>query len=170
MSDRNESDSQTGGIVTRIEALGYRSLQYVSQSLSPFHVLVGPNASGKSTFLDVVAFLGDILRGGLEVAVQGDPRLGIPLRAPNAKHLTWMRQGERLELAVELSIPAERRERLKNGGADLCRYEVAIDVSGPLRIAAETLWLKPAEALVVPAPRSIFPQPPLPPAMIVHPP
>ena len=47
-------------IVTRIEALGFRSLRYVSQRLGPFHVLVGPNASGKSAFLDVLAFLGDL--------------------------------------------------------------------------------------------------------------
>ena len=46
-----------GLTVTRIEALGFRSLRYVSQRLGPFHVLVGPNASGKSAFLDVLAFL-----------------------------------------------------------------------------------------------------------------
>jgi predicted ATPase len=170
MNDRNRYDSQTGGIVTRIEALGYRSLRYLSQTLGPFQVLVGPNASGKSSFLDVIAFLGDVLRGGVEVAVQGDPRLGIPLRAPDAKHLTWMRQGGRFELAVELSIPAERRHRLKNGSADLCRYEVAIDVTGPLRIAAETLWLRPAGAADPSRQRSLFPEPPIPPESIVRPP
>ena len=36
-----------GLVVTRIEALGFRSLRYVSQRLGPFHVLVGPNASGE---------------------------------------------------------------------------------------------------------------------------
>jgi predicted ATPase len=56
----------TGRTVTRIEALGYRSLRYVSQPLLPFRVLVGPNASGKSTSLDVIAFLGDLLRVGLD--------------------------------------------------------------------------------------------------------
>jgi predicted ATPase len=170
MNGRGVNQSQPGGIVTSIQALGYRSLRYVSQGLRPFHVLVGPNASGKSSFLDVVAFLGDIIRGGVDAAVQGDPRLGIPLRAPDAKHLTWMRRGGRLELAIELSIPEDRRERLKNGGAELCRYEMAIDVSGPLRIGSETLWLKPAEAPAVPAQRVIFPEPPASPTTIVHPP
>jgi predicted ATPase len=33
-------------MITRIEALGYRCLRYISQPLGPFHVLVGPNASG----------------------------------------------------------------------------------------------------------------------------
>ena len=46
-----------GLTVTRIEALGFRSLRYVSQRLGPFRVLVGPNASGKSAFLDVPCFL-----------------------------------------------------------------------------------------------------------------
>lgn len=44
-----------------IEALRYRSLLHVSQSLGSFQVLAGPNACGKSTFLDVPAFLGDML-------------------------------------------------------------------------------------------------------------
>jgi AAA15 family ATPase/GTPase len=39
-------------VITKVEALNYRSLRYVSQELGPFHVLVGANASGKSTFLD----------------------------------------------------------------------------------------------------------------------
>lgn len=158
-----------GGVV-RIEALGYRSLRYVSQPLAPFHVLVGPNASGKSTFLDVTAFLGDVVRGGLEAAVRGDPRLSIPDRAPDAKHMAWMRAADRFELAVEWAIPLERRSLLKNGGAEVCRYEIAVDVGGPLRIGAETLWLKPAGVDAPPGQRSLFPAPPPPPDSLVHPP
>ena len=39
-----------------IEALGYRSLQYTHRPVGPFHVLIGPNASGKTT-LDVYGHL-----------------------------------------------------------------------------------------------------------------
>lgn len=56
-------------MISRIEALYYRSLGYVAQDLRPFQVLVGPNASGKSTFLDVVALLGDFVRYGLDKAL-----------------------------------------------------------------------------------------------------
>ncbi len=56
-------------MITRIEALNYRCLRYVRQDLGPFHVLVGPNASGKTTFLDVVAFLGRLVTDGPEAAV-----------------------------------------------------------------------------------------------------
>jgi predicted ATPase len=156
------------GIAARIEALGYRSLRYVAQPLGPFHVLVGPNASGKSSFLDVVAFLGDMLRGGVTAAIQGDPRFGIPLRAPDGKHLAWMRERDRFELAIEVTIPEERLSRVKNGRPDVCRYEVAIDVAGPLRISSETLWLKREDVASPPQQRTLFPEPPSPPDSLVH--
>jgi len=166
----NVIEERAAGTVTRIEAWAYRSLRYVSQSLSPFQVLVGPNASGKSTFLDVVAFLGDLLRGGLDSAIQGNDSLAISERAPDAKHLVWMRQGNRIELAVEISIPRERKNSLRNGKFDVCRYEVAIDVKGPLRLASETLWLKPTENGEAPRQPNLFPEPQVPPESIVSPP
>lgn len=158
MSPKNSDLRRLAGTVTRIEALHYRSLRYIDQSLEPFQVLVGPNASGKSSFLDVFAFLGDLFRGGLEAAVMGDIRLGIPQRAPDGKHLSWMRQGDRIEIALEAGIPLERRERLSNGKADVCRYEIAIEVSGQPRLVSEALWLIPFEK---PKPRqtSLFPDP-----------
>ena len=154
-------------IVTRIEALGFRSLRYVSQRLEPFHVLVGPNASGKSAFLDVLAFLGDLQRVGLEQAVTGNPPLGVPLRAVDPQHLTWMRRGKAFELAVEVPLSDDLRGRPANGSASVCRYEIAVDVSEPLRIPAETLWLKPGAGAGPERERSEFPNPPEPPARIV---
>ena len=56
-------------MITLIEALNYRCLRYVQRPLKPFHVLVGPNASGKTTFLDVLGFLSDLVSEGLEVAL-----------------------------------------------------------------------------------------------------
>ncbi|MEW5721831.1 MAG: AAA family ATPase, partial [Thermodesulfobacteriota bacterium] len=55
-------------MISLIEALNYRCLRYISQPLRSFHVLVGPNASGKTTFLDVVHFLGRFVSGGLEAS------------------------------------------------------------------------------------------------------
>jgi predicted ATPase len=54
----------------RIEAKNYRCLREVNQTLNPFEILVGSNASGKSTFLDVVAFLSDLVANGLEAAIE----------------------------------------------------------------------------------------------------
>ena len=56
-------------MITLVEALNYRCLRYVHRPLKPFHVLVGPNASGKSTFLDVIGFLSDLVSGGLDRAL-----------------------------------------------------------------------------------------------------
>ena len=56
-------------MIRRIEALNYRCLHYVSQPLEHFHVLVGPNASGKSTFLDVLGLIRDLLTRGLDDAI-----------------------------------------------------------------------------------------------------
>ena len=56
-------------MITLIEAKNYRCLYSVRQTLSPFQVLVGPNASGKTTFLDVVSFLGDFISEGPLVAI-----------------------------------------------------------------------------------------------------
>jgi predicted ATPase len=131
---------------------------------------VGPNASGKSTFLDVIAFLGDLLRAGLDGAVRGNERIAVPERAPDAQHLTWMRKGSRFELAIEMAIPSERRLHLKNGKFERCRYEIAVDVAGPLRLASENLWLKPAGEQEPTRQPSLFPAPPPAPESIVVPP
>lgn len=155
-------------MISRIEALQYRSLRYISQEVGRFQVLVGPNASGKSTFLDVAAFLGDLLQGGLSAAVEGDRKLGISQRAPDPRQLVWMRQGDRFELAVELAIPEERRAKLPNGGHAVCRYEVAVGSTEELGLVSETLWLKPEVTLTAAGPRQdLFPALRQPPESIV---
>jgi predicted ATPase len=162
--------NRAAGTVTRIEALSYRSLRYVSQPVLPFEVLVGPNASGKSTFLDVVAFFGDLLRAGLEDALRGNERLEIPMRATDPKHLVWMQQSDRFELAIEIKIPPERLTQVKNGKASTCRYEISVDVGGPARLLSESLWLRTAEKEHSLVQRSLFPEPLPTPESIVAPP
>lgn len=154
-------------MITRIEALGYRALRNVSQDLGRFQVLVGANASGKSTFLDVIAFLGDLIQGGLLAAVQGDSKLAIASRSPDPTHLVWMRKGSVFELAVEFGIPAERREQLQNGYST-ARYEVAVATREELGLVSETLWLRPdAPPLAGERQPSLFPCPAPPPESIV---
>ena len=48
-------------MIALFEALNYRQLEHVSRILEPFHVLVGPNATGKMIFCDAVGFLQDLL-------------------------------------------------------------------------------------------------------------
>ena len=98
-------------MIRRIEALGYRCLRDVSQWLAPFQMLVGPNASGKSTFLDCVGFLGDLLDVGPVAAILGNG--GSAPRAADPRHLCWMEERTRFEIALDLEVPSERLERLK---------------------------------------------------------
>ena len=56
-------------MIKLIEARNYRCLQAISQPLGRFQVLVGPNASGKTTFLDIVAFMGRLVSDGLDAAL-----------------------------------------------------------------------------------------------------
>jgi len=55
-------------MIARIEALNYKCLRHVSRGLQRFQILVGPNASGKSTFLDVPALLAETV--GLKNCVE----------------------------------------------------------------------------------------------------
>jgi predicted ATPase len=105
-------------MITLIEALNYRCLKYVKQDLEPFQILVGPNATGKTTFLDVVGFLGDMVSHGLEYA--------IAQRVSTPTDLTWWRKEKSFELAVEAGIPEGLREKLENPAFDRVRYEVAV--------------------------------------------
>jgi len=140
-------------MITRIQAKNFRCLRYVDQQTRRFHVLVGPNASGKTTFLDVVAFLGDFLSSGLEQAVEK--------RCADFKDLLFCHRGDRFELAVEWSIPQERRKQLPTPEYDTVRYEVSIGT-----VAAENdIHIFDEQVVLIdagqPPPRQIalFPQP-----------
>src|SRR3989304_8320543 len=99
MSSARPFPRERATMMVQIEPLNYRSLHHVSQALAPFQILVGPNASGKSTFLDVVAFLADVVRdpGGAASAVRST-------RAPDVRDLCWMGQTEWFGLAGEAGV------------------------------------------------------------------
>ena len=138
-------------MITLVEALNYRCLRYVQRPLKPFHVLVGPNASGKTTFLDIIGFLRDLASTGLDAALEE--------RTPNPRELLFQGQGKQLELSVEARIPDALRELTFRPDLDIIRYQVAIgydETHGDFEFKAETLLLKKSEALK-PQQRSIFP-------------
>jgi predicted ATPase len=112
-------------MISLVEALGYRCLRDVREPIDSFHVLVGPNASGKSTFLDVTRFLGDLAEDGLEAAVER--------RTSDPRDLTWARRGSRFELAIEARVPPS----MPSPGGPVVRYEVAITTDPELAIEAE---------------------------------
>ncbi|RMD70367.1 MAG: ATP-binding protein [Bacteroidetes bacterium] len=109
-------------MIRLIEAANFRSLRYVSQEVRRCQVMVGANATGKSTFLDVVHFLGDILRDDLDTAIEK--------RTRNWYDLTFGGEGGHIELAIEMFLPDHIRKQYANGTQDgiydLIRYEVKI--------------------------------------------
>ncbi len=139
-------------MITLVEALNYRCLRYVRQTLEPFQVLVGPNATGKTTFLDVIGFFGDLVSDGLESAVTR--------RASTPSDLTWWRKEALFELAVEAAIPDRLRGNLENPDFDRIRYEVAVgmNVEGQgIGLATERVLLK-RNGDTEEAQRDLFPQ------------
>lgn len=142
-------------MIQLIEALHFRCLKYVRQPLESFHVLVGPNASGKTTFLDVVGFLGQLISEGLEAAISE--------RTRDFRDLLFNHEGSTFELAVEAVIPEDRKKKLKPG-FETIRYEISVGLDEMARevgIQLEKAWLKPAPQ---PAPalsqRLLFPEEP----------
>ena len=108
-------------MIQRLETLYYQCLRHVEQDLAPFHMLVGANGSGKTTFLDAIAFLGDFVRDGLDAAIYS--------RARELRDLTWRGFADRFEIAVELAVPAHESNLFSDRNFSRCRYEVAIGVT-----------------------------------------
>ena len=108
-------------MITKIEATNYRSLRKISQSLNPFQILVGANATGKTTFLDVVSFMSDIVNHGIDSAIRD--------RSNDYTDLTFAQNGGNIELAIELSIPKQLILKLKeNDDMHYVRYELCIGI------------------------------------------
>ena len=138
-------------MITLIEALRYRCLLDVQQPLGDFHVMVGANATGKTTFLDVIAFLGKVVSEDLEDAVHE--------RTLNYQDLVWKRQSGPFELAVEMDIPENLRNALGNKELNRVRYELSVgQTKDELAILAEKVLLKKAPARHVPKVKTLFPE------------
>jgi predicted ATPase len=147
---------------TLIEAKNYRCLRYIRQRLGPFHILVGPNASGKTTFLDVLAFLGDLVTDG--------PQAAVASRTRNFQDLLWWRQGDGFELAIEAAIPDHLRKMLRDPENNTVRYELALrldEESLEISIQAEKVLLTKSSPPSQPVQRSLFPAPVEPPDTII---
>ena len=111
-------------MIIKIEALNYRCLEYISQDVKSFELLIGPNASGKTTFLDVIAFLSTMVKDGFESALNE--------RTNNHEDLLFKKQGQGFELAVELKMPDEISNQIAREDLNILRYEVSVgyDESG----------------------------------------
>ncbi|WP_071650335.1 methylation-associated defense system AAA family ATPase MAD3 [Spirochaeta thermophila] len=120
-------------MITRVEVRHYKCLKRVDVMLFPFNVLIGPNASGKSSLLDVLQFLKESLEEGVDKAVAR--------RTSSFKDLVW-KQGEKKEV-FEIGLEAELPQELHGNGYTKLRYEVAVGLSEEREVVvhSENLWL-----------------------------
>ena len=124
-------------MISRIEVKNFRSLKYLSQSLNSFNVLVGANATGKTTFMDLIKFVADIVDNGIEKAVFE--------RVSNYDELTFGKQGGDIEFAIELKIPEEIITKFEKSHS-IIRYEIKIGKfleTNEIGIKDEVAWLLP---------------------------
>jgi predicted ATPase len=114
--ESNKRANFKAGMIRVVEVLNYRCLRYIRMELGGFHVLVGPNASGKTTFLDVISFLSDI--------VSKNPFAAVQERSLNYADLIWLglKEGTQFEIAIEMDISKENDDIYRGR----CRYEVSL--------------------------------------------
>lgn len=119
-------------LLRRVEVRNYGLLREVRADLGKCTVVVGRNATGKSTFLDGLAFLSDALELGVEAAWRR--------RTEAWRDLLWSRQGDAFDLAVEIALPPglSREDRL-------ARYELSVGLvpGDAVGVRHEALFLKP---------------------------
>ena len=141
---------------TRIQTRHFRCLRSVDQSLGRFRALVGPNASGKTTFLDVIGLLSDLMKD------RGDLLRAVQTRSADFEKLLWMGKGQAFELAVEATIPGTVQTEMgqEKQRFSRARYEVEIGLDATrneIGLHHETLWLRETEPEAATGQRDLFP-------------
>lgn len=142
-------------MIRRIEVNNYRSLKHIDQILGNFHVLVGPNASGKTTFLDVISFIADILKLGIDAAIQS--------RSANYYDLTFSSGGGDIEFAIEVELPKSIKDQFTSDYFDVIRYEIGIGLLDETRehaIKFERVIVSDSRQSTIsePVQRTLFPE------------
>jgi predicted ATPase len=116
----------------------YRVIRSIRQlAMDRFHVLVGPNASGKTTFLDAIDFVSDCLRLG--------PMSAVERRVPNYRDLTYERRGG----PIEFDFLLDCAQLGLSAAPDRLNYRLVLveDERLGVRVKEEALYRHPAENL-----------------------
>ena len=145
-------------IISRVQVLNYGCLHYVDVPLDRFHVFIGPNASGKSTLMDAIKFVSNVVRDGVDAACR--------TRTANFADLVWGRPQDpteqRFEIALEFALPEEVQAKMPERlSFTIFRYEIALAANpetGKVGLVEEKGSLL-LESTYVPRELSLFPFP-----------
>lgn len=117
--------------ISGLSLRNFKSFQAASAAFGPFSVIIGPNAAGKSNFVDAFTFLSDCAREGFAnaVSLQGGGEYIRNLRAP---------PGETTGIAVSIDAAADpaRVRFFRDGGRVIeasalrGRYEITLACAG----------------------------------------
>ena len=120
----------------RVRIRGYKSIAFCDVALSPLTILVGRNASGKSNFIDALAFLRDVIRFGVNEAVK---RHG---GADAILHRT--QQGRAVSVAIECEYAIGEDDRWQAS----YRLDVELPPARAAKIRREELRIEQGEKWV----------------------
>ncbi len=117
-------------MIKRVEALYYKGFKHINIKMHSYNILIGPNASGKSSLLDIFIFIKDVLNNGPSAAVEK--------RCSRFSQLVWNNKREYFELALEFEIPLEKSTIFRSA-----RYEISLTYheKDGIIIDNENLWL-----------------------------
>jgi predicted ATPase len=118
-------------MLERIQIENYKCLRDVTVDLAPFTILIGPNDSGKSSFLEVVRSLSRIINEGYPAVFTDERTLA---------NLVWRKEADRdVVFAITASAAGHR---------STYRLELPVDAGSPPREELEwdgtkVLWTEP---------------------------
>jgi len=123
------------GMLTRLEADGFKNLLDFHVDLGPYTCIAGPNAAGKSNFFDAIEFLSLLSEHPFLEAAQRLRSTGS--RGADPKTLFWQgRNGiqSRMKLAAEMIVPGEVEDdfgRVVEPTTSFLRYELELEYVPP---------------------------------------
>jgi predicted ATPase len=143
----NEATAATGGptnlpFLRRIRIRGYKSIAFCDVTLEPLTVLVGRNATGKSNFVDALAFLRDVVvKGALEAVKLHGGRDAVLCRHSSDSSIVIEVEG------TERTSPAEGTWTVEIGDSLTSYYRVELEIieKRPPRILRESLRFENAD-------------------------
>lgn len=126
---------RTGLVISRVAVANFGPIRELAAELEPLTVIIGRNATGKSTFLDTIGFVSDALEDGVDRAVLA--------RADRFEELLHNGGGSAFLIEIDVDLSAEAR---RPAGVERAHYRLEVGaVSGAPAILSEELWLGPAE-------------------------